>query len=210
MHFKDEITHFYVFFSYFSLVISLVDIKKNNNNIRWIYCSVYIVWNTKECNCGRATMYWVMMGGGGGGGSTPPNALIGQGSIQQLGLFIDVTDVSLRTWNCESVALLRSSQPTSRTRENSRRSSVQRTGWGFYSNILLQSFYFYKLDIFLFHLISSGRLSFPIARWRRCLDLFLLTQLSYLRLTASWNPCWRTPWNCPFITMKVDIPFWGV
>ncbi|KAL1278869.1 hypothetical protein QQF64_025542 [Cirrhinus molitorella] len=57
-----------------------------------------------------------------------PCALIGRGSIQQLGLSIDVTDVSLRTWNCESIALLRFSQPNSRTRENSRRSSVLRTG----------------------------------------------------------------------------------
>lgn len=89
------------------------------------------------------------------GGSTPPGALIGQGSIQQLGLFIDVTDVSLRTWNCESVALLRSSQPTSRTRENSRRSSVQRTGWGLYFDTLLQSFYFFKLDIFFISFLQE-------------------------------------------------------
>lgn len=57
-----------------------------------------------------------------------PSALIGQGFIQQLALFIDVTDVSLRTWNSESVALLRSSLTNSRTRETSRRSSVTRTG----------------------------------------------------------------------------------
>lgn len=151
-------------------------------------------------------MYRVVMDGwmegGGRGDGHAPCALIGQGFIQQLALFIDVTDVSLRTWNSESVALLRSSLKNSRTRETSRRSSVTRTGWGHYSRTLLrQSFYFYNIFFLIFNFFRKIVLSFT--PWRRCLDLFLWTQLSYLRLTASWNPCWRTPWNCPFITMKV-------
>lgn len=62
-------------------------------------------------------------------------------------------------------------------------------------------FIFINIFFLIFNFFRKIVLSFT--PWRRCLDLFLWTQLSYLRLTASWNPCWRTPWNCPFITMKV-------
>lgn len=83
-----------------------------------------------------------------------------------------------------------------------------RTGRGLYRKTQLEHRrflfeFFYKPPFVISSLWEIFRFV-SIARWKRCLDLFLLTQLSYLRPTASWNPCWRTRRNCPFTTLRVS------